>query len=94
MSKRRTTSAIREGECPGEPEQILDRIFEFDSPESSTVIRGEYDWDTCQLLVTFKAGSRYRFKIPEEMWQEFAMAESKGGYFAARIRPFYLGEKL
>lgn len=66
----------------------------FESAESSTVTRGEYDFDTETLMVTFKHGGVYQFQIPPELWQEFATAESKGKFFAAAIRPLYNGVRV
>lgn len=76
----------------------LDEFFKedyplsFSSPESSNVAGAEYDPSTQQLTVTFKTGKSYGYApFEEKLWVEFEQAESKGGFFAARVRPFFTG---
>jgi hypothetical protein len=67
----------------------------FESPESSTIASACYDNATAVLSVQFKRAKgkldRYDYTVPPELWAEFVAAESKGQFFAARIRPLYPG---
>ena len=71
----------------------------FESPESSTIGGGSYDSETQTLSVMFirKGDVRERYDhvgIPPQLWAEFVMAESKGQFYNARIRPLYKGTKI
>lgn len=71
----------------------------FDSPESSTIASAFYDAMTRVLSVQFKRAKgkldRYDYAdVPGELWAEFLSAESKGQFFAARIRPLYTGTRI
>lgn len=75
--------------------------LDFDSPLSSNVVGANYDPTTKCMTVGFrdkktgKTTSSYAFNpIEPELWAEFVQAGSKGGFFAARIRPFHQGRKL
>lgn len=47
------------------------------------------------LYLEFQSGERYRyFEFPPERYQDFLAAESKGTYFAQRIRNLSPYEKL
>lgn len=47
------------------------------------------------LYLEFHSGERYRyFDFPPEQYQEFLAAESKGTYFAKRIRNHFRYEQL
>lgn len=64
----------------------------FESPESSTIVHAEYDPDTERLLVTFKHTGSYVYQgVPRTLWDGFASAASKGGYFGSVIRPAFVG---
>lgn len=67
----------------------------FDSPESKSIIRGDYDPNTNTATVEFASGDRYQFPgVSSELWTEWAAAKSKGQFFHARIRPHIQGVKL
>lgn len=66
----------------------------FSSPGSSTVKAASYDPRTRTLTVEFTT-ARYQYpNVDVLLWEEFLDAESKGGYFSARIRPMFAGVKL
>lgn len=77
-------------------------ITMFESPESHLVARAEYDRDTNIMLLTLKDTSRkgregekvYRYSIPENLWNEFTTAASKGRFFSQVIRPSYAGRPV
>lgn len=75
-------------------EEILPSFFS--SPESDTIASAMYDTTTETLRVQFKAGaSVYEYEhIPVLLWKDFIEASSKGKFFAARVRPFFLGRKI
>jgi hypothetical protein len=80
-------------------DDALDDVgLSFESPDSDTIVRADYDPHTQTMRVTFRrnAGtSRYEFSaIPTQLWREFAQADSKGGYFVRVIRPTFVGRKL
>lgn len=71
----------------------------FDSPESSTILGARYDEAEKALTVRFKRGksertaSTYLYQgVTLDLWAEFCKAESKGHFFATRIRPNFKGE--
>jgi hypothetical protein len=67
----------------------------FDAPESSSVIRADYDPDCETLIVEFVGGKRYGYgNISPGTWREFVQAESKGAYFNKHIRPMAGGKQL
>ncbi len=58
--------------------------------ESSAIQRIEYDRETRTLFVIFVDGDTYAyFDVPEPVQQAFMVAESKGRFFAERIRERY-----
>jgi KTSC domain len=73
-------------------EQVL---LSFESPESTSVTRANYDPTTRQLFIVLRKGGgdpTYRFGgVGPQLWIEFYQSESKGKFFSARIRPFYVG---
>lgn len=76
---------------------VADVPLTFQSPESSNIARAEYDPDCRQLSVEFKRqdkGASVTFLYPGfplSLWIEFFQADSKGKFFASRIRPLYTG---
>jgi hypothetical protein len=69
----------------------------FESPESSTIAGASYQDGTLSVMFKRGAGARERYDysgIPAELWAEFVMADSKGQFFGARIRPLYRGTKI
>jgi hypothetical protein len=68
----------------------------FLSVMPSTAIRAiSYDEVTSTLFVTFVDGDTYAyFDVPPAVFQAFGRARSKGGFFAARIRPNYRYQKV
>lgn len=71
-------------------------IDSFDSPDSKLILGAIYDHSTQQLRVTFRhTGFTYCYEgITPELWADFAMAASKGGFFGKMIRPMYAGKKV
>lgn len=69
----------------------------FESPESGTIVGADYDASTETLTVVFRRAhgwDTYRYpSVPQNLWNEFLGAPSKGACFAALIRPFYTGRK-
>lgn len=85
-------------------------IDSFESPESSNIVRAQYNKVTQQMIVIFKRERaqkhpelvpppeiqvRYAYEeITLAQWLDFATAKSKGEFFAANIRPLFSGRKL
>lgn len=90
----------REGVSVVQSSQVIedapDIPLSFESPESGTVTSARYDPDTRQLFVALrKAAVTYRYTaIDMPLWEEFVQAKSKGQFFAARIRPLYVGVRV
>ena len=58
--------------------------------ESTAILYIAHDRARRVLFVTFHDGDTYRyFDVPPEVYDEFLAAESKGGFFAAKIRGHY-----
>jgi hypothetical protein len=57
----------------------------------STVIRDfDYDADICELEITFVTGRVYVYSaVPEDVFEDFLAASSKGEFFNAHIRNAY-----
>lgn len=71
----------------------------FESPESSTIAQAIYDGATEIMRVYFKRAGKdndcYEYRqVPAILWADFVAADSKGRFFAERIRPFYQGVML
>lgn len=78
----------------------------FESPESSLIARADYFRETHVMMLTLnsvrsvhgmpkKEEVLYRFDgFPENTWNEFAQAASKGTFFNKVIRPFWVGKEL
>lgn len=62
----------------------------------STVIRGfNYSEDKKVLAVTFTTDRTYNYKnVPEEIYNQFSKATSKGRYFNFNIRDKYEYEEI
>lgn len=61
----------------------------FDSPESSNILRAQYDRGQRILKVTFKRGAQSTYLaggVPLDLWRDFACAASKGGFFALHLK--------
>lgn len=77
-------------------------VTSFESPESSIVKGARYDADTQTLTIDLcrKIDGEVRVDayayagVVLGLWEEFVQAESKGGFFAGRIRPLYVGRKV
>lgn len=71
------------------------QVETFESPDSSTIAKAEYDRSDNRLSVWFKRKSgspRYDYRnIPLALWEAFKEAESKGIFFSQQIRPVYDG---
>jgi hypothetical protein len=62
---------------------------------STVFISVAYDEDGRQLYLRFHSGKVYRyFEFPSDQYQELLAAESKGGYFARRIRGKFRDEEV
>jgi len=61
------------------------------SVDSSAILRIDYEADTRELAVTFRAsGRRYiYFDFPPKEYAAFLAADSKGGFFNARVKNRY-----
>lgn len=78
-----------------------DTPLSFDSPESSTVTRADYDpgqqvlrvWVLKQRRPLGTDGQEcYRYTgVPPETWREFEQAGSRGRFWNLVIRPMYEG---
>lgn len=68
----------------------------IDSESSKLLTKAEYSPLYHQLKIWFKTtGKVYMYKgVPEEIWEEFKKADSKGKYFHAYIKSLYACEKL
>lgn len=76
--------------------EVAQAVTSFESPESGTVIRARYDPETRQMFIDLrKSAVTYRYTgIDAPLWEEFVQSDSKGRFFAARIRPLYVGVKV
>jgi len=62
---------------------------------SSVFTSVAFDEDKLQLYVRFQSGKVYRyFEFPLDQYDELLAAESKGGYFAEKIRGKFLYEEV
>lgn len=64
-------------------------IDALDTPESSTIVRLEYDDESLILRVEFKAGSYNYFDIPPHLYEAMKGASSKGQFLAQNIKGVY-----
>ena len=64
--------------------------MEFVSVLSSNIQGINYDKVAQVLTVEFKSGSRYAYRgVPEEVYDDFLEAGSKGSFFANSIKDSY-----
>lgn len=69
--------------------------MEWQPLESKMFLRAAYDADSRILYLRFRSGDVYRyFELPEEQYQEFLNAESRGRYFLSHIRDRFRYERL
>jgi hypothetical protein len=62
---------------------------------SSNIDQIGYDKANKTLYVQFLSSGTYTYSdVPEEVFQGFEAAKSKGSYFSKVIRPNYKGEKV
>jgi hypothetical protein len=62
---------------------------------SSNINEIGYDKATNTLYVSFLSSGVYKYaSVPEDVFEGFKTAKSKGSYFAKAIRPNYKGEKV
>lgn len=72
-------------------------IEELDGKTSGQVHWARYDEAAQRLEIDFKdkfgkKASEYHYpNVPVAVWEGFKKADSKGTYFATRIRPYYTG---
>jgi len=69
--------------------------IEWTEVESSNIAAIAYIKEASQLMVQFNSGSVYAYSnVPEEVYQDFLDAGSKGKYFNAHIKGVYQYEKV
>jgi hypothetical protein len=62
---------------------------------SSNIVSIGYDPETRDLEVEFKGGSAYRHaEVPQEIYDGFMAADSKGGFYHANIKGKFGHKKL
>lgn len=58
--------------------------------DSNAILSVEHDAESGTLFVRFVDGDLYAyFDVPRVVYEAFLTAESKGRYFAERVRPAY-----
>jgi hypothetical protein len=63
--------------------------------ESSVFRAAAYEEGRRELYLRFRSGEVYRyFDVPEQKYQEFLVADSKGGYFRANILGQFAYERM
>lgn len=66
-----------------------------DCAGSSNLIRARYDVTTKEMQVDFLGGATYAYQgVTPAHWKGFTIADSKGKYLAAEIKPNYPAKKL
>jgi lysyl-tRNA synthetase class 2 len=86
-----TPDGLRGGNEPG----FGAFIALMETPESPAIRAIRYDEDRARLLVRFIDGGEYAFVgVPGEVHRSFVAAESKGRFFAEKIRGRYPYNKL
>lgn len=86
---RATTRAkIPWGSTPDKSVTVTpETLLSFESPASSNIDGATYNPTTQELVVKFHGGRSYRYHgVPRDLWDAFEDAESKGHFFAARIK--------
>lgn len=53
---------------------------------SSVLQKASFNSETSELVVQFKNGRDYSYKIPIELWNSFKEAPSKGNFFVKNIK--------
>ncbi|WP_260926754.1 KTSC domain-containing protein [Novosphingobium sp. 9] len=67
----------------------------YDAFESSNIASLKYDSDTLTLQVSFHNGSAYQyFDVPQQIWEAFKLADSKGVFLNAEIKGTYRYSKV
>lgn len=62
----------------------------FNMFESSNIEEISYSHPNSTLYVKFKGGAKYEYEnVPENLFQSFKIAPSKGRFFHRNIKPFY-----
>lgn len=96
MSRSKTLNKYQKAakNIPPQPEERQPEVFE--SPESSNILGAEYDPKSQWMQITFKSksgeGRRYNYAdVPQDLWDMFKTAGSKGGFFTTEIRDRYKG---
>ena len=63
--------------------------------ESKMLLSIAYDANKHMLYLRFRSGDVYRyFDFPDEAYQQFLLAESKGQFFLANIRNSFRYERM
>mgnify|MGYP003747505563 CR=1 FL=1 len=67
------------------------KMEEFNIIGSSVLSRAVYDEKLRILTITFKNGKSYSYyNLPQEIWQAFKEADSKGRFFISNIKGKYI----
>lgn len=66
----------------------------INSPESSNIIRAEYDAETKAFDVHFKNGSYRYFGVPQSVVDAYKSSPSKGSFLHRNIKSVYESQKL
>lgn len=75
------------------PTKDAARVIETTPVESSSL--AEYGYGDGTLAVKFPNGHIYHYPgVPERLWREFQMIQSKGQFYAREIRGRFTGEKM
>lgn len=65
------------------------------SPESSNIVKGEYNAADNTLTITFKRGGVYKYNwVPEDVALAYKGTESVGKFFFANIKDKYPYTKM
>ena len=70
-------------------------MVEWTEVESSNIAGIAYIKEAEQLMVQFNSGSVYAYSdVPEQVYQDFLAADSKGKFFAQSIKDVYAYGKV
>lgn len=62
---------------------------------SSNIESYAYSTTRGVLIIEFKNGAEWEYKgVPESVFLDMKKAESKGQFFATRVKPFYQGGRV
>lgn len=65
-------------------------ILSFDSPESSTIVRVNYDDESQIMIVEFKSSGQYHyFDVPLHVFEAMQNSSSRGQFLSQEIKNRY-----